>query len=279
MFPRGSEAITPTAHYTGYVWARNGLSHPRLQTTEGRLMYELVRGPLLVSAALGGPSLEPYLLARHTAIDARLTAAIESGAVGQVVELACGLSPRGWRFAERYGAELTYIETDLPAMAARKRRALQEIGALDNHHRVRELDALAPDGAQSLTELAGELDPDLGVAIITEGLISYLDQPAVIALWRRIARELHGFPTGHYYSDLHLGERQAAYARVFRSLLAGFVRGGVYLHFDSAAEGEGALLSVGFDAAEVQRAGARDGGRGHGGELVHIIEASTSHSR
>ena len=27
-----SEAISPTAHYTGYVWARNGLSHPALST-------------------------------------------------------------------------------------------------------------------------------------------------------------------------------------------------------------------------------------------------------
>ena len=28
-----SESISPTAHYTGYVWARNGLSHPELETT------------------------------------------------------------------------------------------------------------------------------------------------------------------------------------------------------------------------------------------------------
>ena len=32
----GSDAISPTAHYTGYVWARNGLSHPALETPEGR---------------------------------------------------------------------------------------------------------------------------------------------------------------------------------------------------------------------------------------------------
>ncbi len=32
-----SDAISPTAHYTGYVWARNGLSHPELETLEGRV--------------------------------------------------------------------------------------------------------------------------------------------------------------------------------------------------------------------------------------------------
>ena len=57
------------------------------------------------------------LLARHHLIDHRLHAAIESGRVGQVIEVAAGLSPRGWRFASRYGSRLTYLEADLPATA------------------------------------------------------------------------------------------------------------------------------------------------------------------
>ena len=32
---RDSTAISPTAHYTGQVWSRNGLSHPELATREG----------------------------------------------------------------------------------------------------------------------------------------------------------------------------------------------------------------------------------------------------
>src|ERR1700704_6276091 len=72
-----SETISPTAHYTGYVWARNGLSHPRLETLEGRVMFESLRPISAVSTTLGGPSLESYLLARHRAIDALLDNAIE----------------------------------------------------------------------------------------------------------------------------------------------------------------------------------------------------------
>ena len=34
------DRIGPTAHYTGYVWARNGLSHPELSTTEGRVLFD-----------------------------------------------------------------------------------------------------------------------------------------------------------------------------------------------------------------------------------------------
>src|SRR3989440_11894372 len=93
-----SDAISPTAHYTAYVWARNGLSHPALSTAEGRVLFESLRPLMIATGALRGVSLEAYLLARHRAIDALLERAIERGDVSQVIEVACGLSPRGWRF-------------------------------------------------------------------------------------------------------------------------------------------------------------------------------------
>ncbi len=40
-----SETISPTAHYTGYVWARNGLSHPEFETIEGRVLFETLDRP------------------------------------------------------------------------------------------------------------------------------------------------------------------------------------------------------------------------------------------
>jgi O-methyltransferase involved in polyketide biosynthesis len=91
----GSDAISPTAHYTGHVWSRNGLSHPALSTREGELLFASLQPAMVASRALGGPSLEPDLMARHLAIDARVEQAIESGAATQVLEVAAGLSPRG----------------------------------------------------------------------------------------------------------------------------------------------------------------------------------------
>ena len=123
-----SARISPTAHYTGYVWARAGLSHPQLVTAEGRALFESVRPAMGVSRLLGGVQLEPYLLTRHRAIDVLLERSIESGAVSQVLEVACGLSPRGWRFHRRYGKRITYVEADLPGMAERKRAALDADG-------------------------------------------------------------------------------------------------------------------------------------------------------
>ena len=95
-------------------------------------MFESLRVPMTVSRLLGGPTLESYLLARHRAIDCLLEQAIERHGVTQVIEVAAGLSPRGWRFSRRYGSGLTYVEADLPDMAERKRRALERIGAPDH---------------------------------------------------------------------------------------------------------------------------------------------------
>jgi O-methyltransferase involved in polyketide biosynthesis len=269
----GSNAISPTAHYTGYVWARNGLSHPALSTREGEVLFASLQPAMLASRALGGPSLEPYLLARHQAIDARVEQAIESGTATQVLEVAAGLSPRGWRFAERYGDAITYVEADLPAMAARKRRALEKIGSLGPHHQVREVDALKPGGRGSLAELTASLDPEAGLIIVTEGLLGYLSTPDMTALWERFAAALKTFRAGRYVSDLHLGDAVTPVVRGFRVLLGAFVRGRVYLHFQTAEQAERALLAAGFRAAQVFRAGSASGQEG--ARLAHILEAST----
>jgi O-methyltransferase involved in polyketide biosynthesis len=273
-----SETISPTAHYTGYVWARNGLSHPRLETLEGRVMFESLRPMMAVSTTLGGPSLESYLLARHRAIDALLDQAIEQHGVTQVIEVAAGLSPRGWRFTQRYGDRLTYIEADLPGMTARKRRALQQMGSLNDRHRVTEVDALRDEGPNSISGLAADLDPESGLAIITEGLLGYLDTDSVDGIWRRFARTLSGFASGRYISDLHLGSVQNAQIRAFRAALSVFVRGQVHLHFDNAQQAEGALRDAGFARAKLYRASDVPGTKpvsNRGGRLAHILEAST----
>jgi O-methyltransferase involved in polyketide biosynthesis len=273
-----SETISPTAHYTGYVWARNGLSHPRLETLEGRVMFESLRPINAVSTMLGGPSLESYLLARHRAIDALLDRAIEDHGVTQVIEVAAGLSPRGWRFTQRYGDRLTYIEADLPGMTARKRRALEQMGSLNDRHRVVEVDALRDEGRNSISGVAAQLDRESGLAIITEGLLGYLDTEAVDGIWRRFARTLSGFASGRYISDLHLGSVQNGQIRAFRAALSVFVRGQVHLHFDNAQQAEGALRDAGFAKAKLYRASDVPGTQAvsdRGGRLAHILEAST----
>jgi O-methyltransferase involved in polyketide biosynthesis len=278
MLPsRTSDAISPTAHYTGYVWARNGLSHPALQTVEGRVLFEIVRPSMIASAALGQGTLEAYLMARHTAIDNVLTRAIDSGVVSQVLEVACGLSPRGWRFTQRYGDRLTYIEADLPAMASRKRRALERMDSLSDHHQVEDIDVLSEGGVATLTE---GLDRSQGLAIITEGLLGYLPADSVHDVWRRFSATLSEFKAGRYFTELHLQTIQTPQVKAFRLVLSAFVRGRVYLHFGSDDAARDALLADGFRSVEIKQASElAPGTRAHpplGSRLAHIIEASTS---
>jgi O-methyltransferase involved in polyketide biosynthesis len=270
----GSGRISPTAHYTGYVWARNGLSHPALETAEGRLLYEAMRPVLRGPELLGSPKLETYLLARHTAIDEVLRRAIEEHQITQVVELACGMSPRGWRFAERYGDRLTYVEADLPEMAARKRRALEQIETLSDHHRVEEIDALRDSGPGSLAAVAEQFDPAGGLAILTEGLLGYLDDQTVSELWRRFAQTLSGFARGRYITDLPLRVTNSPQLWAFRLLLGAFVRGRVHLHFNAPREAVAAATAAGFASAELHPAARLvPETRGAGAGYALVLEA------
>jgi O-methyltransferase involved in polyketide biosynthesis len=252
-----SARISPTAHYTGYVWFRNGLSHPAFKTTTGQLLFAALEPANRASRALFGSSLEGGLLARHRVIDHLLERAIDAGEVSQVIEVAAGLSPRGRRFSQRYGERLLYIEGDLPGMAATKRGVLDRAGAGPRHHVV-ELDALSDHGPNSLATIAArELDPTAGTAIITEGLLNYFDRDAVMGMWQRFARVLAGSARGLYLSDLHLADEMRAVtgARTFTTLLSWFARGQVHAHFADAADAEAGLREAGFHEARAHLAG------------------------
>jgi O-methyltransferase involved in polyketide biosynthesis len=270
-----SSPISPTAHYTGYVWARNHLSHPELETIQGRIMFESLQPAMLVRRVLGQGTLESYLLARHRAIDLLLERAIEHHGVSQVIEVAAGLSARGWRFTQRYRDRLTYVETDLPDMAERKRRALERMGSLSEHHRVVVMDALSDSGPDSVQAVATELDPTASLAIVTEGLVGYLPQAATEAMWRRFATTLGGFATGHHICHVHLRDVDAVQVEALSLVLSVFVRGRVRVHYRDADEVEQVLLQAGFAEVQVHSAGDLLGQKPNpASRHAHVVEAS-----
>jgi O-methyltransferase involved in polyketide biosynthesis len=248
-----SSRISPTAHYTADVWVRSGLSDPALSTRLGAVLHAAL-APLneTYGRLSGRPNLDAMLVARHRALDCLLEREIAAGRVGQVIEIAAGLSGRGYRFARRFPA-LRYIETDLADMAAYKRCALDEARLRGPNHEVRSLDALASDGPASLEAVAAELEASRGLAIVTEGLLSYLARDAVLTLWRRIAAALRGFVHGFYLSDLHLAADVDGMwmPELFRVGLELFARGPVRYHFASADETIAALRAAGFRDARL----------------------------
>jgi O-methyltransferase involved in polyketide biosynthesis len=176
--------------------------------------------------------------------------------------VACGMAPRGWRFSARYGERLTYVEADLPAMAKRKRRALEAMGSLSERHRVEQVDALRDDGPDTLKALASTLDPERGLAIVTEGLLPYFPEADVLGMWRRFARELGRFPSGLYLADIRLSG--GVLDQAFQTALSTFVQRQVHTHFGDESGAVEALRAAGFHEALLHRA-----------DRIHVIEAET----
>lgn len=252
---RDSSGISFTAFYTGEVWRRHGLSVDFLEQAQGRLLY-LAGRPLerLAEAVLGGGN-EVMLLQRHLIIDHVLERAVEEEGYTQVVEIACGLSPRGTLMARRFAErDLHYIEADLPAMAARKRELLTQAAALDARHRVVDIDILAQDVAHSLEAVFAQLDPSRKTLVITEGLVNYFDYPTVTGFWSRLAGVLGRFPEGLYLTDLYPNfqwHRIAKAARAFKAALSLATRSHVTLHFGNEEAIRAGFRDAGFDRSRV----------------------------
>lgn len=173
--------------------------------------------------------------------------------------------------------ELTYIEADLPEMADRKRRALDRMGSLGERHRVEDLDALCEEGPASLAALVATLDPDAGLAIVTEGLLGSLEREVVESMWGRFAHQLAAFRVGRYLSDVQLADDAGAHVHAFRAILSVFVRGRVHLHFTDSDDAAAALERAGFSQASVSPAAGLASVNDHrdsGVRLAHVLQAT-----
>jgi len=268
--------ISPTAHYTGYVWRRHGLSPPELGTNMGRSMFWALEGPMrIASRFVGGLTLETLLLQRHRMIDHLLDSAIAAGRVRQVVEVAAGLSARGWRFTQAR-PDLVYVEGDLPAMVERKRALLPRRSP---HHHIIAINALVDAGPTSIAEAtAALLDPREGTAIITEGLLPYFPRDDVLAMWHRFARFAK---RGLYLTDIHINDEahRRLPLRAFQLLLGTVVRGEVHVQsFASEEEVTTAARAAGFTTATIHRPRALarelELPLANGPDIVSILEAS-----
>jgi len=275
----GSSRISPTAHYTGHVWARHELGPRELSSFEGAAAYWSIQPVMTALGRAGRATLEDALLARHAAIDSLLRSLVHEHDVGQVVELAAGMSPRGLVLTEELGPYLRYIEADLPAMARLKRDRLARFGELRAGHDVADVDVLDPLGPASIRTIMDALDPQVTTAVVTEGLVPYLSRAQVLSLWGQIAEACGGFPVGFYLSDVYLAEDGTGWLEACsRRILGRFVGASVDRVFADAGEARAALHDSGFPRAEVLRSsqvpGAPQAASRPGGQAVRLLIAS-----
>lgn len=244
--------ISISAHYTGYVWYKNGLSDPRFVTNAGtaaNLLFMPINGTLKL---LAGANIDTFLLQRHLVLDHLLTELIEKEGVEQIIELACGLSPRGYRMTERY-PHISYLETDLPGMATRKAQLLNSLHR-PLRHGVRSCNILDQAGPESIRAMLADLDRRKKTVVISEGLVNYFPLETIREVWSRIAKSLKTFEAGYYLTDLYPDAKQHPsyrYLKAAQKVVGAFTKGQWPLHYESDEAIEQGFIEDGFNTVDV----------------------------
>jgi O-methyltransferase involved in polyketide biosynthesis len=250
---KDSTGISFTALYTGAVWHRHGLSDDVLATEQGRWLYHLMTPFETASKAVVGGNLRTFLLQRHLIIDHLIDQAIARG-VTQVLEIACGMSPRGIRLRQKY-PHIHMAEADLPEMATRKASRLLVSGNLGARHQVMPIDILATAGDHSLeTVIARTFDNPEPVIVITEGLTSYFSLPVISDFWQRLAALMQQRPGSAYLSESYLMPTQPLLRGTLKTLggmLGTVTRSDVSFHFENDQQAGEHFRSCGFRSVTI----------------------------
>ncbi|RJF87387.1 class I SAM-dependent methyltransferase [Oleomonas cavernae] len=266
-----SSSISFTAHYTAQTWQEHGLSLPQLKTGAGEAMYRAMAPAERAGRVLLGTNLHAMLVERHTTMDRLLGEILDGAPATQVLEIACGLSARGYRFSQSHPG-IRYVEADLPRMAATKSALLAKVEGLSPEHKVVPIDILAAEGQHSLEAvLAAAFDRGRPIAVITEGLMNYFQLPVADGFWRRLVAALKHFPAGTYLTETYPVPDRALMRLVARAGAAGLrviSRSGAAIHFATDADAVAHLRRAGFGDVQSHRPNGRS--------LVRIIVARTA---
>ncbi|WP_417566123.1 class I SAM-dependent methyltransferase [Marinobacter sp.] len=278
--PTDSSGISFTALYTGAVWHRYGLSDDALATTKGRVLYHLMTPFEAASKAAIGGNIRTFLLQRHLIIDHLIDRAIRDRGFTQVLEIACGMSPRGLRLRQRHPL-IHMVEADLPDMAGRKALRLLATGRLGDHHQVTPIDILADHGEYQLETVINRVfDNTQPVIIITEGLTSYFSVDVISNFWRRLAAATAKRPGSIYLSESYYQPTQpllSATLKALGSMLGAATRSQVTFHFQTDEQAREHFRSCGFNATTVHDPRSWYGilpiPESRGEPMVRVIEA------
>ena len=169
--------LSITALYTSQVWAWAELPCADLfATVDAKRVFDVTNAVLGVVRR--GTPLRYALVHRHTMIDEL----VRTWQPRRIVELAAGLSRRG---ATMSAERVHYVEVDLPAVVAHKRKLLERTSG-----------GRAVLGLAGFELVAGDVEtielPPLAagepVVVIAEGLAMYLDAGARRRLFAKVAQ-------------------------------------------------------------------------------------------
>jgi O-methyltransferase involved in polyketide biosynthesis len=263
--------ISFTAHYTGYIWYLLNISHPALASKKGKQLVTLLHPFESLAERFVGGSMRSTLKQRHQLINRQLDQLIEQYPNLQVIEVATGLSPRGWRYRQKY-PHITYIEADLPEMAQTKRDALANLG--ETQADIVAIDLFSPEFKYSFPQL----DSSRPLVIISEGLVNYFNKDSLQLLWGSFAQLLKCSPQGFYLTDLYPEPIKHKLAKLIwqsSKLLKVLSKSSFSFHFQSPAEVISFMQQTGFKSTLVYQ--PKDSNNPaeteHRGDLVWVIQS------
>lgn len=147
------------------------------------LAAEQAAGPAAPASPAGGAAtaaderLGRYLEGRTQFFDRVVVRAIDRGA-RQIVIVGAGYDGRAWRYAKE---GVRFFEVDHPATQADKRERVGRLGLDVAHLAFVAFDLRSPGLAEAL--LHAGVSPDAPAAILCEGLLAYLEPPAIPILF------------------------------------------------------------------------------------------------
>lgn len=175
------DEVAVSALYTAATWHWAGLANAATVTpANAHGVFKLVNAYLYFYRWLNPKTyVLPYqLLHRHCAIDYLLK---QSGCQ-RVIEVACGFSPRAASFSTDPNCQ--YVEMDLPAMIAHKKKQLATSEAGQTILARPNLQLRAGDiTTHDFIAEAGEAE----TAVVSEGLMMYFIREQQLPIWRSIA--------------------------------------------------------------------------------------------
>lgn len=200
-------SISFTAHYTGEMWQKLGLSHPALATQKGKQLHQLLSPIEWFANTFFGVTTNKTLTARHQLMDDVAEKFISQYPNAQVVEIAAGLSPRGWRFLQKH-PDISYTEIDLPAMSALKQEKATNLPKPIPNFQA--LDVIQDD----LQNFFHQLDKSRPILIITEGLINYFSLEVLAKLANKLANHIKDFEHNMWVTENYPLSTSASYNRL-----------------------------------------------------------------
>ena len=279
--------ISFTAHYTGYIWYSMGISHPVFATSKGRFLAKVLHPLESWAEKHVGGSMRTTLKQRHSIIDDQLTQLIQQHPDLQILEIACGLSPRSWNFRQKF-PQITYRELDLPDMAKIKTQALQK------------LDSEAPEVltadifTHDFEKIFHTFDSKRPLVIISEGLINYFDKTLLNKLLQGMTEYGQDFTELYYLTDIYpepVKNKLANFIWSSSKLLKIMSRSSFTFHFINPQQVQSFFSHAGFNTVDVIQplsfSHKEDTSNvihfqnpeEHGGDLVWVIHASIKKQR